>query len=148
MLRTTAPVVVRSYLQEIFLFSPSRVYFWQTCRDGVLLRDLTFDAAPRASNVYTKWRGAVVDRLKSAAEHLEAPGCPNCRIEMRWFSSKLVADEPESVIEHEFICPNCERLGRSRTKFMPARVLPDKLSAPFVTAGLMSRPAPGLLPAA
>ena len=72
----------------------------------------------------------MVDRLKTATEHLEAPGCPNCLIEMRWFSSRLVSDEPVSVIEHHFICPNCKRTERAETKFMPVRVPPDKLAAP------------------
>jgi len=76
----------------------------------------------------------MVDRLKSATEHLEAPGCPNCRIEMRWFSSKLVRDDPDAVIEHEFICPNCKRAERAQTPFTPIRVLPDKLSAPRAVA--------------
>ncbi len=72
----------------------------------------------------------MVDRLKSATEHLEAPGCPNCYIEMRWFSSQLVSDDPEPFIEHWFTCPNCTRAERVQTKFTPTRVLPDKLSAP------------------
>ena len=76
----------------------------------------------------------MVDRLKSATENLEAPGCPNCHIEMRWFSSKLVEDDPAPVIEHEFICPNCKRAERAQTRFTPIRVLPDKLSAPHFLA--------------
>lgn len=35
----------------------------------------------------------MVDRLRSAAEQLEAPTCPDCRIEMRWYRSELLADE-------------------------------------------------------
>jgi hypothetical protein len=44
---------------------------------------------------------------------------------MRWFSSKLVGDDPGPVMN----CPNCERGERAQTKFMPIRVLPDRLSA-------------------
>ena len=84
----------------------------------------------------TEVAGVMVDRLKSATEHLEAPGCPNCQIEMNWFCSKLVADEPVSIIEHEFVCPSCARVERSRTEFVPVRVQPDKLSAPRLAAAL------------
>jgi hypothetical protein len=77
----------------------------------------------------------MVDRLKSATEHLKAPGCPNCHIEMRWFSSQLVIDDPEPYVEHRFICPNCQRAERVQTELTPIRVRPDKLSAPrFVAA--------------
>ena len=78
----------------------------------------------------------MVDRLRSAAEELEAPHCPTCHIEMRWFRSELVQDAPVSVIAHQFICPNCHRAGRLETKFTPTRIQPDKLAAPrfFATA--------------
>ena len=82
----------------------------------------------------TEVAGVMVDRLKSATEHLEAPGCPNCQIEMKWFCSKLVREEPVPVIEHQFICPSCRRVERSRTELAPVRVLPDKLSAPRLAA--------------
>ena len=57
-----------------------------------------------------------MDRLKDAAEHLEAPDCPNCRIAMRWFRSELVRDSGVSMIAHLFICPNCKRARRIDTK--------------------------------
>ncbi|QQO15149.1 hypothetical protein JJB99_02860 [Bradyrhizobium diazoefficiens] len=72
----------------------------------------------------------MVDRLKSATEHLEAPICPTCHIEMKWFRSELVRDEPEVLIAHLFVCPNCKRADRTETKLQPARTPPDKLSAP------------------
>ena len=49
---------------------------------------------------------------------------------MRWFRSELVQDQPASVIAHQFICPNCQGVGRRDTKYAPIIVLPDKLSAP------------------
>jgi hypothetical protein len=64
-------------------------------------------------------------------EHLEAPTCPNCHINMRWFRSELVRDEPESVIAHLFVSSNCKRSDRTETKFTPVQVVPDKLCAPF-----------------
>lgn len=76
----------------------------------------------------------MVDRLRSATEHLEAPICPACRIEMRWFRSELVRDEPNPVIAHLFVCPNCKGADRTETKFTPVRVPPDKLSAPRFAA--------------
>jgi len=72
----------------------------------------------------------MVDRLKSAAEHLEAPTCPNCHIEMRWFRSELVRETPTSVIVHQFVCPHCKRTDRRETSARPVVVPPDKLSAP------------------
>lgn len=76
----------------------------------------------------------MVDRLKSATEHLEAPACPNCRIEMRWFRSELVRETPVSVVSHEFVCPHCKRAERLETKFKPVAVPPGKLSAPHFVA--------------
>jgi len=76
----------------------------------------------------------MVDRLKDAAEHLEAPICPSCHVEMKWFRSELVRDEPEARIAHLFVCSNCQRAERTETKFNPVRVPPDKLSAPRCTA--------------
>lgn len=72
----------------------------------------------------------MVDRLKSATEHLEAPTCPNCHLEMKWFRSELIRENPISVISHEFVCPHCKRADRIETKFNPPVVPPYKLSAP------------------
>lgn len=72
----------------------------------------------------------MVDRLRTAAEHLDAPRCPSCNVEMSWFRSELVRDMPESLIVHQFVCPNCRRAHRTETEFKPAQVLPDKLGAP------------------
>ncbi|WP_339036055.1 hypothetical protein WHZ78_33500 [Bradyrhizobium symbiodeficiens] len=59
----------------------------------------------------------MVDRLRSAAEQLEAPTCPDCHIEMRWYRSELLADEPVPVIAHLFVCPHCKRAGQTDTTF-------------------------------
>lgn len=77
-----------------------------------------------------KRAGEMVDRLKSSTEHLEAPTCPDCHLEMKWFRSELVRESPTSVIAHEFVCPNCKRPDKIETKFNPIVVPPDKLSAP------------------
>lgn len=72
----------------------------------------------------------MVDRLRGAAENLEAPTCPNCLIEMRWFRSELVRDMPTTVIAHQFVCPSCERTRRVDTAFKAVVVPPDKLAGP------------------
>ena len=72
----------------------------------------------------------MVDRLKNAAEHLEAPTCPDCHIEMRWYRSELLADEPVPIIAHLFVCPHCKRAAQADTIFKAAQVPPEKLSAP------------------
>ena len=59
----------------------------------------------------------MVDRLRNAAEHLEAPTCPDCHIEMKWFRSELLADEPTPIIAHLFVCPHCKRAAQADTKF-------------------------------
>ena len=71
-----------------------------------------------------------MDVLKQAAEHLEAPDCPNCQTAMRWFRSELVRDAPAPIIASLFVCPNCKRATRSDSKLAPARGLPDKLAVP------------------
>lgn len=54
----------------------------------------------------------MVDRLKSSLENLDPPECPTCRIEMRWFESKLIEADP-ALIEHKFVCSSC---GTTRTR--------------------------------
>ncbi|WP_247556384.1 hypothetical protein [Bradyrhizobium sp. 138] len=76
----------------------------------------------------------MVDRLRSAAEHLEAPTCPDCHIEMRWYRSELLADEPVPIIAHLFVCPHCKRAAQADTIFKGAQAPPDKLSAPRFVA--------------
>lgn len=76
----------------------------------------------------------MVDRLRSAAELLEAPSCPDCHIEMKWFRSELLADEPVPIIAHLFVCPHCKRATQADTVFKPTPVKPDKLSAPRFAA--------------
>jgi hypothetical protein len=73
---------------------------------------------------------AMVDRLRKSVGQLEAPVCPNCRVEMSWYQSNLVTDEPAAVIVHHFSCGSCQRIERLKEEFKPVRVMPDKLSAP------------------
>lgn len=49
----------------------------------------------------------MLDKLKKSLEHLDAPYCPNCSVEMKWSRSQLV---DVTTILHIFICE-----GRSRT---------------------------------
>ncbi len=74
----------------------------------------------------------MVDRLKNATEHLQAPDCPACHIEMRWFRSELVRDEPVSLIVHQFLCPACEGIEQRETRFKQTPIPPHKLSAPLL----------------
>ncbi|MGL3105647.1 hypothetical protein [Bradyrhizobium sp. BR 1432] len=76
----------------------------------------------------------MVDRLRSAAEQLEAPICPDCHIEMKWFRSELLADEPTPIIAHLFVCPHCKRAIKTDTIFKGTQTPPDKLAAPRFTA--------------
>ncbi|UPK31244.1 hypothetical protein [Bradyrhizobium sp. 195] len=71
-----------------------------------------------------------MDRLKEELGRLEAPACPNCHVNMRWFQSELLQDDQQSIIAHLFICPNCKRAQRSDSKFTPVRIPLDKLAAP------------------
>jgi hypothetical protein len=72
----------------------------------------------------------MVDRLRSAAEHLEAPTCPDCHIEMRWYRSELLAEEPIPIIAHLFVCPHCKRVAQADTMFKGIQGSLGKLSAP------------------
>ncbi|UWU92754.1 hypothetical protein [Bradyrhizobium sp. CB1015] len=91
----------------------------------------------------------MVDRLRSAAEQLEAPICPDCHIEMKWFRSELLADEPTPAIAHLFLCPHCKRAAQTNTVFRGSQTAPDKLSAPrFIASAARDSasagsPAPG-----
>ena len=78
----------------------------------------------------------MVDRLKRAAEHLEAPTCPDCHIEMTWYRSELLANDPVPVIAHLFVCPHCKRTARADTLFNKAGGPPEQLSAPCFVAHL------------
>lgn len=80
----------------------------------------------------------MVDRLRSAAEQLEAPTCPDCHVEMKWFRSELLADEPTPVIAHLFVCPHCKRAAQADTIFRGSQAPPDKLSAPRLIANARS----------
>ena len=72
----------------------------------------------------------MVDRLRSAAEQLEPPECPDCHVEMRWYRSELLADEPVPVIAHLFACPHCKRVAQTETIFRGPEGPPGRLSAP------------------
>ncbi len=84
----------------------------------------------------------MVDRLRQSVSQLEAPVCPNCRVEMSWYQSNLVSAEPAAIVHH-FICGSCQRTERLEGEFKPGRATPDRLSAPRLTAhvtGLPRRP--------
>jgi hypothetical protein len=81
----------------------------------------------------------MVDRLRSAAEQLEAPTCADCHIEMRWYRSELLADAPHPIIAHLFVCPHCKRAAQADTIFKGTAAPPDKLSAPRFPAQAASR---------
>ncbi|QQO12614.1 hypothetical protein JJB99_24535 [Bradyrhizobium diazoefficiens] len=70
-----------------------------------------------------------MENLKNALGELEAPICPDCHVNMRWFRSELVRDTPV-MIAHLFVCPNCKRAQRTETKFTSRSVPPEKLAAP------------------
>ena len=76
----------------------------------------------------------MVDRLRKSVGQLEAPICPNCRVEMTWYQSNLVSAEPAAFIVHHFSCGSCQRVERLKGEFKPVRVMPDKLSAPRLAA--------------
>lgn len=73
----------------------------------------------------------VVRAGENALGHLELPGCPNCRITMRWFRSELVRDTPESIIAHLFVCPNCRRAQRDRYNARRCRFAVQKWAPSF-----------------
>ena len=77
----------------------------------------------------------MVDKLRKAAEDLEAPCCSACHIDMKWFRSELVRSAPVSIIVHQFVCPACEGIEQRETKSTPVRVPPDKLALPDNIAG-------------
>jgi hypothetical protein len=39
--------------------------------------------------------------------HPKAPTCPNCRVGMLWYQSRLQRQNGSSKIVHSFHCPNC-----------------------------------------
>jgi len=69
-------------------------------------------------------------RLKDSLGQLDNPSCPNCDIDMKWFRSELVRDNPTTIIAHLFVCPNCKRAHRLDTDFTPVSVPPNKLGDP------------------
>lgn len=85
---------------------------------------------PRALLGFADAAGDTMDRLKDALAQIESPICPNCHIDMRWFRSELVRDNPPTMIAHLFVCPNCKRAQRRDSEFTPVRVPPDKLAGP------------------
>ena len=74
----------------------------------------------------------MVDRLKRSLEQVEAPICPNCRIEMKWYRSTLVGTDPITIM-HLFTCPNCQRVADvESTVGADSLPPPHKLSAPRI----------------
>lgn len=71
----------------------------------------------------------MVDRLKQSLDQVETPICPNCRIEMRWSRSTLVAEDPVTIA-HLFQCPNCNRVAKTKSTIAATPTPPAKLSAP------------------
>jgi hypothetical protein len=69
----------------------------------------------------------MVHRIRRVFEELEAPACPNCRLDMTWTRSNLVASD---TIRHLFHCPNCWQVGETTSKIEVIVVPPDKLAAP------------------
>lgn len=80
-----------------------------------------------------RWKkeGAMVDRLRDSLAGLDPPTCANCRIEMKWYMSRLEHRASCAVIVHSFACAACGGVRETETEFTPVRVLPDKLLAPF-----------------
>lgn len=73
----------------------------------------------------------MVDRLRGSLAGLDPPTSANCRIEMRWYMSKLEHRASSAVILHSFACAACGGVRETETEFTPVRVLPDKLLAPL-----------------
>lgn len=70
----------------------------------------------------------MVDKIKRAAEELEAPTCPHCQIAMIWVESRLIA---RGAIRHLFFCSSCGRVGESSSEVKSITIVPpDRLSAP------------------
>ena len=80
----------------------------------------------------------MVDNLRKATQELEAPICPKCLVEMKWYSSTRVSQSP-LVVEHAFTCDGCGRLARTKTTIKDApAVPPSKLSMPLRQTGRVS----------
>ncbi|WP_035724496.1 hypothetical protein [Bradyrhizobium sp. ARR65] len=74
----------------------------------------------------------MVDSLKRSLEQVEAPTCPSCRIQMKWYRSTLIATDPVTIT-HSFACPNCERIAQINSVVSEDSTPPPrKLSAPRI----------------
>jgi hypothetical protein len=51
--------------------------------------------------------------LRYSIEHLAAPICDACNVEMAWSRSTLVATD--KVVVHIFACRRCSRIGKVAT---------------------------------
>lgn len=72
----------------------------------------------------------MVDSLRRSIEGLEAPTCPGCHIDMKWYRSFLASQSP-LIITHFFACSNCNRISETQTVVKgDAAPPPKKLSAP------------------
>lgn len=85
----------------------------------------------------------MVDRLRSAAEQLEAPICPDCHVEMKWFRSELLADEPTPIIAHLFVCPHCKRAAKVDTVFRGGQAPPESCLRRALSPVLRNQTLPG-----
>jgi hypothetical protein len=71
-----------------------------------------------------------MDRLRRSLEQVDVPICPNCHVEMKWYRSALVADQP-TLIDHVFNCPICQRVAQARSSVRnDSTPPPHTLSAP------------------
>lgn len=68
-----------------------------------------------------------MDKLKKSLEHLDAPYCPNCSLEMKWSRSQLV---DVTTIVHIFVCDGCSRTTETNSTVRGTNGPPEKLLAP------------------
>jgi hypothetical protein len=72
----------------------------------------------------------MVERLKRSLEHVEAPICPTCSLEMLLFRSSLAATEPLTIL-HSFHCSSCHRISETKSVVnVEEPMRRSKLSAP------------------
>jgi predicted RNA-binding Zn-ribbon protein involved in translation (DUF1610 family) len=57
--------------------------------------------------------GRPMERFRRSIEHLAAPICAACNIEMAWSRSFLVKEE--DAISHIFVCPRCGGIVETKT---------------------------------
>jgi len=62
----------------------------------------------------------MIDRFELLTQSCEAPQCPACRLQMRWFRSVRMTD-PSTGITHFFQCPGCALMQEKTIKLAVAR---------------------------